>query len=321
MWLIALLAILIAAGHVRVGAVGALVVLGLLAAKPPVQRFSQALTIVEIQSALVLGVIAFVVYPLLPATPIDPWGLVDLRTAWVAVLAVSGIGFINYVLLRLWGTRGVAYSAFLGGFVNSRAVTAELGRRVRAAPASFGATAAFGVLVANLASLLRNVLMLVLFAPGALRFGWLPLGAMIVAGGVCVVVTRPRYEEHAAIALDSPISLRHVLAFGAVFLVINVLGDIAQRTIGQIGFLAVALIGGIVSSASASTAAATLVAQGRVAPSIAADGVVLASIMTIVLNVPTLRVTSGDRELGARCRRTAVVIAGMGLAALGVVWR
>ncbi len=94
MWAIALLAILIGAGRVGAGAVGALVIVRLLAVKLPLQRVSRAVTIEAVRGALVLGVSALVVYPLLPPMPIGPWRLVALRTARVAVVVVFGIALI-----------------------------------------------------------------------------------------------------------------------------------------------------------------------------------------------------------------------------------
>jgi len=48
---------------------------------------------------------------------VDKWELVNPRQAWITVIVIAGIGFVNYVLLKVYGTRGVYVSGFLGGFV------------------------------------------------------------------------------------------------------------------------------------------------------------------------------------------------------------
>jgi uncharacterized membrane protein (DUF4010 family) len=101
----------------------------LLAWKEPLAGFSQALTESELRSAILLAILAFVVYPILPVGSIDPWGLVDPRAAWITVILVAALGFTNYVLLKLYGARGIEFTGFLGGLVNSTVTVAELTER------------------------------------------------------------------------------------------------------------------------------------------------------------------------------------------------
>jgi uncharacterized membrane protein (DUF4010 family) len=78
----------------------------LLAWKEPLAGFSLGLSEVELRSAILLGILAVVIYPALPPGTIDPWGVVEPRTAWVTVILIAGIGFVNYVLWKLYGARG-----------------------------------------------------------------------------------------------------------------------------------------------------------------------------------------------------------------------
>jgi hypothetical protein len=99
-----------------------------LAWKLELQKFAGGLTLEEIRSAVLLGLLGFVIYPVIPDRFVDPWQLINPRAAWVIVIVIAGFGFANYVLLKLYGTRGVYLSAFLGGLVNSTAAAAELAR-------------------------------------------------------------------------------------------------------------------------------------------------------------------------------------------------
>ena len=98
----------------------------LLAWKEPLAGFSHALTESELRSAILLAILAFVAYPILPSGSIDPWGLIDPRPAWITVLLIAGLGFTNYVLLKLYGARGIELTGFLGGLVNSTVTVTEL---------------------------------------------------------------------------------------------------------------------------------------------------------------------------------------------------
>jgi uncharacterized membrane protein (DUF4010 family) len=93
-------------GHTLTPTAVGVLTAALLAWKESFTGLSMGLSEAELRSAILLAILAFVVYPALPEGVIDPWGLVDPRAAWVTVLLIAGIGFGNYVLLKLYGTRG-----------------------------------------------------------------------------------------------------------------------------------------------------------------------------------------------------------------------
>ena len=49
-------------------------------------------------------------------------------------MIVALLGFVNYVLLKMYSARGLYYSAILGGLVNSTATAAELSAWMRGQP-------------------------------------------------------------------------------------------------------------------------------------------------------------------------------------------
>jgi uncharacterized membrane protein (DUF4010 family) len=307
------LGILVAREHLLVAAGCGVIMAALLAWKEELGGFAKIVTVAEIRGALLLGMIGLVIYPLLPVGAVDPWGLVDLRDAWVAVLAISGIGFLNYLTLRLWGARGIGWTGLLGGFVNSRAVAVELARRARGNQSRLWPFAIFGMLTANAAMVARNTLILVLFAPQTLRWGWPALGLMFLASVVLAVVHQTHAAEQMSLQLDSPVSLKPVLTFGVVFLAISTVGEIAQQSLGHVGFLVVTLLGGVVSSASSVVAAAALAGQGKVQPAVAAYAVVLASMTALLSNVPAVQIAGQNRPRSIRIALLsgAIVLAGL----------
>src|SRR5262249_42410317 len=175
----AVLGILVGEGKLLLAAACGVILTGLLAWKAEVVKFAGEVTIDEIRGALLLGMIAVVVYPLLPSGTIDPWRLIHLRAAWTVVLVISAIAFANYVLLRIYGTRGVRWTGLLGGLVNSTATVVELAERARGNPERLSVFALLGMLTANIAMLIRNGLILGIFAPRALTYGSLSVRFML----------------------------------------------------------------------------------------------------------------------------------------------
>jgi len=107
-------------GHTFTPTVLGIATAALLAWKWPLEGFSRALTESELRSAILLAILAFVIYPVLPEHPVDPWRLLEPRAAWVTVLLIATLGFANYVLLKLYGARGLELTGFLGGLVTAQ---------------------------------------------------------------------------------------------------------------------------------------------------------------------------------------------------------
>jgi uncharacterized membrane protein (DUF4010 family) len=272
------LGVLVGQGHLFTPVASAIVMTMLLAWKLELRRFAGGLKPEEIRSAVLLGLLGFVIYPILPNEYVDPWHLLNPREAWITIVIVALIGFVNYVLLRVYSSRGLYFGAVLGGLVNSTATVAELSKRLSAQPELQGMALPV-VVLAVVAMCVRNLLLLVVFAPQSFRTAVVPLGIMILAA-LLLVLRHGRNGEavrEEQLELGSPVSLRPVFSFGLVFLLIGTAGTLAQRYLGQFGFLFVSGVGGLASSASSTAAAANMVHRGILTATLGGLGAVLAS--------------------------------------------
>jgi len=275
------LGVLVGLGHSFTPVAAAILMTLLLAWKMELRKFAGGVTIAELRSAVLLGLIGLVIYPILPDRFVDRWQLINLRQAWITVVVIAGISFINYVLLRLYGNRGLNWTAILGGLVNNRAAVAEL------MPVVAGSKIAGVVMLATLAMFVRNIAILAMFAPTALFTAIGPLFAMAIVS--LLLRTGEKDDEPGReLSLSSPISLRRVLTYGILFLAIQVLGTVAERTFGNLGFLAASAFSGIASSASATAAAANLSASGKIIPELAGTAAVIASMASSLTNLPLI---------------------------------
>jgi len=280
---------LVGIGHVFTPVASAILITMLLAWKVELKKFAGGLTLAEIRSAVLLGLLGFVIYPVMPDRFVDPWQLINPRAAWVIVIVIAGIEFVNYVLLKLYGTRGVYLSGFLGGLVSSTAAAAELARPLGAGSTSLGVAVA-ALLLTILAMFARNLAILAIFSPAAVATAAAPLLVMAVGALILVRRARSRAEDTPAeIHVELPVSIGHVLNFAVLFLLIQVASTLGERHLGKFGFLGISILGGLMSSASTSAAAANMVAHGQLAPGLAGTGVVLASLASALVNVPIIQ--------------------------------
>jgi uncharacterized membrane protein (DUF4010 family) len=308
---------LVGQGHLFTPVASAILMTMLLAWKVELHRFAGGLQPAEIRSAVLLGLLGLVVYPILPDRFIDPWALINPRQAWITVVVIAGIGFVNYVLLKVYGARGLYLSGFLSGFVNSSAAAVELSRPLGASGTPSGVTVA-ALLLSTVAMFARNLLILALFAPSAVQTAVGPLLTMTVVALIFVHRSRSGSESGMEIHLESPISLQRVLSFAALFLLIQIISTLGIRHLGKVGFLGISGLGGLVSSASTSAAAANMVRQGLMQGSLAGAGVVLASVASALINLPILYRTATNPAVSRRLAVFTVMLSLIGVIFLGL---
>jgi uncharacterized membrane protein (DUF4010 family) len=311
------LGVLIGQGHLFTPVAAALLLTLILSLKSELSSFAGGLHPEEIRSAVLLGLIGFVIYPLLPNRFIDPWKLINPRESWITVIAIAAIGFVNYVLLRLYSHRGLLYTAILGGLVNSTATIAELASWLREPSPATDQTGTFFNFVTVVAMFVRNLALLAIFAPQAVSVAVLPITAMSCCAAIFVWLSRGSSHPAGELKLSSPVSIRKLVSFGTLFLLIEVAGAIGQRYLGHSGVVIVSLIGGLVSSASTTAAAAILAEHGETAAYLAGLATVLASIASALSNLPVLyRVTKNAGMTRALTVKTIIVSAVGGIVLL-----
>lgn len=118
--------------------------------------------------------------------------------------------------------------------------------------------------------------------------------------------------------LELPFSLPLALKYGAVFLLLHIVGAVTQRQFGDMGFYFVSIIGGLMSSASAVAAAATLASQGSISPTVAGTGAVLASFTSIAFSLSFV-LRKHNRDLIGRLASAMVCVAVAGIIGM-LVW-
>jgi uncharacterized membrane protein (DUF4010 family) len=287
--IIFLLGVLVGEGHLFTPVACSIVVAMLLSLKPQLRAFAGGLSQQEVRSALLLALLGFVIWPLLPNRFIDPWQLIQPREDWITVVVIACLGFVNYVLLRVYGSKGIYLTAILGGLVNSTATVAELVSTLSGA--DLVELMAPVVLLTSVSMFARNLIILAIFAHQAVRTAALPLVAMGIVAGYWIYRDRheaERVERNLSLNLGSPVSIKKVLSFALLFLALQIVATLGQRLIGNAGFQIVSVLGGLFSSASTTAAAASMAMHGKVTAAQAGFAVVLTSIASALINLPIM---------------------------------
>ncbi len=149
-------------------------------------------TELELRDALKFFVAAFIVLPLMPHASLGPHGVLDPRRMWTFVVAVTALGWLGYVAVRLAGPeRGLPAAGLAGGFVSSAATTGAMARTARDPKLFRPAMAA--ALLATVASLVQLVLITAV-ADTRVASQLLPavaLGAAVLVGEAVWLLRKP----------------------------------------------------------------------------------------------------------------------------------
>jgi uncharacterized membrane protein (DUF4010 family) len=277
----------------------AVIVLAMLALKPAIHRFARAgIKQRELSAALTFLVIAFVVLPLLPARPVDPWGLFNPARLWFVLVLIAGISFGGYIAMRVFGpSRGLPLAGLAAGLVSSTAATLTLSQRARENPA-LDWPATIGIVLANAASAAAQLMIVAAICPAlfpeALPVIGLPvlLGA---AGSSLALSLRGREGEEAPFEIGNPLALRSTVAFASVLAIVLVVVTVASRAFGPTGTLVTAAIGGTADVHAVTLALANLVAAGDLGASHAVLAILAAFASNMVVKMGLVAWAGGAR--------------------------
>lgn len=313
------LGVLVGEGHLFTPTASVILMTLLLALKPQLTRFAGGVTAEEVRSAVLLALIGFVIYPVLPNRTVDPWRLFNPREAWLTVILIAGIGFINYVLLRIYSTRGLYYTAIFGGLVNSTAAVAEVAGSVPTDGPGVQQVTITVTLLTVIAMFLRNLVLITIFSPAAGLIASGSIAAMCLFVAIFAFRHWPSLESASPSRLSTPISIRKVASFGLFFLTIEILGALGQRFFGEAGTVTVSFLGGLVSSASATAAAGSLAAHHEISVRTAASCTVLTSVASALVNLPIIRRAVKQRETFRRLLVVSAATTVTGLLVLAAI--
>jgi uncharacterized membrane protein (DUF4010 family) len=293
------LGVLTGLGHIFTPVASAIVITMLLAWKTELSRFAGDLQTSEIRGAILLGLIGFVIYPLLPDRYIDKWNLFNPSDAWISIIAIAGIGFLNYVFLKIFSSKGLYLGAVFGGLVNSTATIAEMTTRVQEAGTPGRITILSSII--NISMFTRNMILAAIFVPLSLTATLLPLLAMSVVAALWIwrdLMAEKAYgQQEGKLELTSPISIRKLLTFGLLFIIIQVGGTLLTRLFGNSGILVTGFLGGLASSASTTAAAATMAMHGQISPNVAGSTAIISSMASAMIDFPIVWKNIKDKTL------------------------
>ncbi len=219
-----------------------------LNARPLTHRLIETIDRGELMTLAKFLLLAAVILPLMPDRQVTPWLPATPYKIWVAVVAISGISYVGYILQRyLFPRQGYLVTGLLGGLYSSTATTIVLARRGRAEPGA-GSQLNAAILAASGVMYLRLLVLILLLNRDFLRptagpFLLLGLGA-IAYGLLHARHSRTPAETRAEAAGHNPLELGTAALFALLFIVMLVLTKGVLHQFGNPGLQVLSFVVG-----------------------------------------------------------------------------
>jgi uncharacterized membrane protein (DUF4010 family) len=307
------LGLLVGKGLIEESIAASVIVSIILVSKYYFKSFTEHLTHRELVNALEFGVIAFVLFPIMPDRPIDPFGVLNPKILVVLIIVVSTMGFIGFLSLRKLGPKkGLPMVGALGSLVNSEAAVSSLSESVRKNP-KLTIPVVEGIMLANIVMLLRNLVIVGVLSFEILNFMVLPQLSMVLIGLLILIFYKSKKErtlELEEFSITSPFAIVPAIKFSLLFLGISRIISYVQF-LGVGGVYVAIVLGSLLSSAAVIASLVSLHSIGSLDLITAASACVIASIASLLGKLLIARV-SGTVNLAKKSAVPIMVIALLG---------
>jgi uncharacterized membrane protein (DUF4010 family) len=296
-------------------------VAAVLAYKQPLHGMVQRLDREDVYAGLRLLIATFIVLPLLPDQPLDPWGALRPRSLWMLVLLISSLSLVGYVATRLLGAnRGIPLAGVTGGLVSSTAVTLAFARQSRDPAYSNVAPAlASGILFAwavMFARVIVEVLVVNASLVGKILTPFAAMGAVAAAAAWYLRRPAPAGGLAPGVPLRNPFSLTAAARFAAFFALVLLVVKVVQVWAPARAVYLVAALAGATEVDAITLSMAQYARTG--AAELAVHAITIAALSNTIVKTGMV-VALGDARLRRPVIVGAAVVIAVGLAALALV--
>jgi uncharacterized membrane protein (DUF4010 family) len=213
------------------------------------------------------------------------------------VILVSGISFVGYIFIKVYGDgKGISITGLLGGMVSSTAVAFSFSKKSND-NASLSPNFAVGILLASTVMYPRVFIVVLILKSSMLNSLWLPLLIFTVTGFTVSRFMSRKFTngKHEPIELNNPFRLKSAILFGVVFGIVIFAAKAGQVYLGSGGLYAASALAGLTSVDAIVLSLAGL-AGGHISSDIAVKAVIIATISNNIVKA-IISFVSGSDEL------------------------
>lgn len=275
------------------------IILVLLSTKMQLMKVIGKITQEEIYALVRFVVVALLIFPFLPDENYGPYDAINPKEVGLVVILTSGIGFLGYVLMRIFGTnRGTIITGIIGGLVSSTMVTWIFARKSKE-QTTLSALFTSAILAASTVMVLRVFLWVILFNKALLPGLLLPLGLLLITAAAGTILfyrhNGKNQNNKESIPLGKPLDLLQAVVFGILYVGIVLVIHYANEYFGEEGIFVTSGIAGT-SDVDAITISISKMSISTIEPHIALNAIIIATTCNTIAKF-VIAFWAGSKEL------------------------
>ena len=221
----------------------------LVESRSSMHRLVQRVPTDEIYTLGKFLILVGVILPLVPDRAVVSWTPITPLQVWLALVAVSSLSYLSYLLQRYVPASGALTPSILGGAYSSTATTVVLARAQRGAAAE-RPELTVGMVIATAIMYLRIDLVVALFnRPLAVRLLAPSLGLFALTAAIAGGLWWRRGPSTATAAarppVPNPLQLFAAVTFAALFVAVALASTWVRASFGRPGIFGLAAISGV----------------------------------------------------------------------------
>ncbi|HSE42870.1 MAG TPA: MgtC/SapB family protein [Acidobacteriota bacterium] len=310
-------------GYKEIAVALAIATSAVLAYKRPLHGFVGKLEESDIYAALTLLFATFIVLPVIPNKPIDPWEAINPYKMWLLVILISSLSFVGYVATKWLGEKiGASLTGLFGGMVSSTAVTLSFSKQSKETKESDRWMYVLGasLLIAWSVMFIRILIEVAVVNVSLLRSLMIPMITMALVAGIFAFIyyrkqgTKDDKREGGSVVLRNPFSLISALKFAGLFAIIMLAVKYVQQNYPGQGFYIVAALAGLTDVDAITLSMAEYAKSGGEAK-VAVQSITIAAITNTLVKCGLVFFLGGGKFKTLTAIAAAIILAA-GLAAL-----
>ncbi|MDT2020827.1 MgtC/SapB family protein [Methylocella sp. CPCC 101449] len=306
-------------GEERIAIAAAVAMAILLALREQLHRWVASLTWPEIRSVLVLATMSFLLLPLLPNRPVDPWNAINPYELWLLAILIAAISFAGYIAVKVVGDRlGIVMTAVAGGLASSTATTLTFAQMNRDHPEASRLLGA-GILIAGVIMVARVAIVAVAINNTLLKGLAPPLiagGVILCLGAAILLARRDESAQKPNLEIANPLALGTTLKLVLFIAVVMLAAEVLRDYFGGIGVILLAFLSGIADVDAITLSMAKL--GGKDIALTTASLAILVAVATNTLSKAALTAWTGGARIGLLVGWISAAAVAAGVAA--VLW-
>jgi len=225
----------------------AILVLFLLEIKGKIKEYEGKISKKDVTSAILFALMSFVILPILPNYPVDPFGIINPYQIWMMVVLISGLSFLGYISVKSIGAKkGLLLTGFFGGLVSSTAVSISLSKRsvINKELISYLAVA---IGIASSTMFFRVLVEVAVVDKRLLEYIFLPFMLSTILGYFYLFILYKKATikiTSADFELKNPLELKEALKIGILFGLVFGAMNLVEKNFGDLGIYIVSIISG-----------------------------------------------------------------------------